>query len=317
MKPLISVIVPIYNVEAYLSRCIESIIFQTYSNLEIILVDDGSPDNCGKICDEYAKKDNRICVIHKKNGGHSSARNEGISVFKGAYVMFVDSDDYLSVDCVELLYSRLVIDNSDIAVGNYVKVFENDAIRDGYKKCPNDCVISRDYVLDSFHPHLIFVSSWGKLYKREIIKNIAYPSLICGEDSWVFGEIIDQCDRISFINKALYYYYQRSNSIVHSPNERTILDSISADLHIVEYLVKEGRVKNASLLYALCIDRALSVNKIANRLKYFRTYFDKKTCKILLKETDFETKIKWYGLHLPCSNKIRKFIVNIKNKFKR
>ena len=114
MKDLITIVVPVYKVEQYLDKCVNSIINQTYKNLEIILVDDGSPDNCGKMCDEYAKNDNRIVVIHKENGGLSDARNAGIEIAKGKYISFIDSDDYVTEDYVEFLYA--LISNNNVEV---------------------------------------------------------------------------------------------------------------------------------------------------------------------------------------------------------
>ena len=125
MNSLISVIVPIYNVEKYLDRCVESIINQTYKNLEIILVDDGSPDNCTQMCDDYAKKDSRIRVVHKENGGLSDARNAGMEVATGEYVSFIDSDDYISLDFYETLFQTMIDNDSDIVECSVVKFYEN------------------------------------------------------------------------------------------------------------------------------------------------------------------------------------------------
>ena len=128
MEELISVVVPVYNVEKYIDKCINSIINQTYKNLEIILVDDGSPDNCGNICDEYAKKDNRIIVIHKENGGLSDARNTGIEVSKGKYITFIDSDDYISDNYVSFLYNLIIEYKADISIGKHYVLYENGEI---------------------------------------------------------------------------------------------------------------------------------------------------------------------------------------------
>ena len=125
---LISIIVPIYNVEKYLKQCIESIISQTYRNIEIILVDDGSPDNCGKICDEYSQKDKRIIVLHKENGGLSDARNKGIDIAKGDYLTFVDSDDFVNIDYIEKLYNSIKFNNTKLAQCGISKVDENNEI---------------------------------------------------------------------------------------------------------------------------------------------------------------------------------------------
>ncbi len=130
MKDLITVVVPVYKVEKYIDRCVTSIINQTYKNLQIILVDDGSPDNCGKICDEYAKKDNRIEVIHKENGGLSDARNAGINIAKGKYIAFVDSDDYVANDYIEYMYKILKKENAKISICELQIVWKNTKIEE-------------------------------------------------------------------------------------------------------------------------------------------------------------------------------------------
>ena len=138
MKDLISVIIPVYNVEKYINRCVDSVIHQSYTNLEIILVDDGSPDNCPTICDNYSKQDSRIKVIHKKNGGLSDARNVGIEHSKGKYITFIDSDDYISNDYVEILYKLITKYNSKIAVADNYIFYEDGNIYDnstGIKQC--------------------------------------------------------------------------------------------------------------------------------------------------------------------------------------
>ena len=176
MAKKISVIVPVYKVEPYLSRCLDSIINQTYRNLEIILVDDGSPDRCGEICDEYARQDSRIRVIHKANGGLSDARNHGIDVAIGDYIAFVDSDDYIATDMYEKMLARLELDNSDMVVCNYYRFDEGSAPpKDGYIQLP-DRVLTQDEAFD-FYLQIggDYVSAWNKLYKRTIFDDLRYP----------------------------------------------------------------------------------------------------------------------------------------------
>ena len=169
MKPLISVIVPVYNVEQYLRKCLDSVISQTYTNLEIILVDDGSTDLGGKICDDYASKDDRITVIHKVNGGLGFARNTGLEMCHGEYIMFVDSDDWLSVDAVRVLYDKLIFDASDIAVGKHVEIYESGSISEIWWKINEDTLLSKNDVFTQMSPDLLLpVAAWGKLFKRSI-----------------------------------------------------------------------------------------------------------------------------------------------------
>ena len=133
MEDLISIIIPVYKVEKYIYKCIDSVLNQTYKNLEIILVDDGSPDKCPEICEEYAKKDNRIKIIHKKNGGLSDARNAGLKVATGKYIGFVDSDDYIEKDMYQVLYNNIIKTNSDISIVNLKEVKENEIIENNVK----------------------------------------------------------------------------------------------------------------------------------------------------------------------------------------
>lgn len=175
-QELISVIIPIYNVEKYLKKCIDSIINQTYKNLEIILVDDGSPDNCGKICDEYAKKDQRIRVIHKKNGGLSDARNAGIDIAKGKYIAFVDSDDYVEKEYIEIMYKELKKNNVKIVQCGINKISDNEEIIDNYGYLKDELINSQRIMEEKYTKYPISnVVAWNKLYDIDLFKNIRYP----------------------------------------------------------------------------------------------------------------------------------------------
>lgn len=225
MAKKISVIVPVYKVEPYLSRCLDSIINQTYRNLEIILVDDGSPDRCGEICDEYARQDSRIRVIHKANGGLSDARNHGIDVAIGDYIAFVDSDDYVATDMYEKMLARLELDNSDMVVCNYYRFDEGSAPpKDGYIQLP-DRVLTQDEAFD-FYLQIggDYVSAWNKLYKRTIFDDLRYPVGKIYEDTFVIHEVLNRCARISHLNEQFYYYVMRSGSILHATFSTKNLD---------------------------------------------------------------------------------------------
>ena len=176
-NPLISVIIPIYNVEQYLKRCVESLRHQTYSNLEIILVDDGSPDSCGKICDDYQKADNRIKVIHKKNGGLSDARNVGIGMAQGEYITCIDSDDFVSPFFIENLWVAIEKSKCEIATSWFIDYYEGDNIPETKKMNIKDItVLSKE----EFYKKLLYqdgveVSAWGKLYKASLFQGVKYP----------------------------------------------------------------------------------------------------------------------------------------------
>lgn len=210
----ISIIVPFYNVEKYASKCIESIINQTYKNLEIILVDDGSKDNCGKICDEFAKKDKRIKVIHKTNGGLSDARNAGIKEATGNYIGFVDSDDYIESDMYEYLLNLLEKNNADISicgVGEVYEDFEEESI-----KTKEDVIIydNKEALKELLLDKKIRSHAWDKLYKKELFNNIFYPKGRKMEDVGTTYKLFNKANRIVYGEKIKYHYLQRKNSIM-------------------------------------------------------------------------------------------------------
>ena len=215
-KPLISVIVPIYNVEKYLRKCVDSILNQTYENLEIILVDDGSTDNCPKICDYYQKKDKRIRVIHKENGGLSDARNCGLDIAKGEYVGFVDSDDFIHHRMFELLLKYLLENNADISICNYTKVTEVDLkIDENIELKEINCYSKKEFIKKLVQEDGgKYIVAWNKLYKRKIFDQLRFPYGRQHEDEFIIHHVIDLSKKIVCINEYLYYYLQRNNSIM-------------------------------------------------------------------------------------------------------
>ncbi len=214
---LISVIIPIYNVEKYLSKCIESVINQTYKNIEIILVDDGSPDNCGKICDEYAKIDSRIKVIHKKNGGISDTRNIGIDNSNGKYITFIDSDDYVTNDYIEYLYYILKEEKVDISCCNFELIYDNNKkIEVNDEKEKIFCYSQIEALKELLYQKNIDNSIWGKLYKKEKFDNIRFPYGEIYEDYAVFYKILLECDKVAYSNLKKYIYLRREKSILTS-----------------------------------------------------------------------------------------------------
>ena len=213
----ISVIIPIYNVEKYLKRCIESVIKQTYSDLEIILVDDGSQDGCAKICDEYQKKDERIIVIHKKNGGLSDARNAGLKVATGEIISYIDSDDYLDLDMYEKMTKAMEEKNADIVVCG-----TNIDYEDGHTKVKcekEEKSFNREEALIELNSFKSFdMAVWNKLYKREVVDKIEFPVGKKSEDYFVMYRYFARAKKVAIINQAKYHYFQRSNSISRGKN---------------------------------------------------------------------------------------------------
>lgn len=213
---LISVIVPIYNVEPFLPRCIDSIINQTYRDLEIILVDDGSPDNCGTICDDYAKKDSRIIVIHQKNAGQGAARNAGLSIARGTYIGFVDSDDWIAPSMYETLADNLIKEKADIAVcGRYLEYESGEAV--------SAFCFQGVRVFDSHEASRRFLLSegidaavWDKLYTKKLWCYTRFPSEYVSEDVPIISQMLVRADRVVHCGVPLYYYLQRGGSSSHS-----------------------------------------------------------------------------------------------------
>lgn len=240
MKDKVSIIIPIYKVEKYLDECIKSVVNQTYDNLEIILVDDGSPDSCPVICDEWASKDSRIKVIHKENGGVSSSRNAGLDVSSGEYIMFVDSDDTIHPKMVEILYKVLVQEKCDISMCNWKKVSDITS--------PNNAYYSSDkFKITSFEGDNVFAllfnsnlplisALWAKLYKSEFFKNIRFPLGKIHEDEKVIPEILNMCHKLSYIDYKMYNNTQRDDSITGEPFSKkrlVVLDILKERIEFV------------------------------------------------------------------------------------
>lgn len=215
---MISVIIPVYNVETYVKECIESVIQQTYKDLEVIIIDDGSTDNSGKICDQYAELDRRIMVIHQKNQGVSAARNKGLDIAKGDYIVFVDSDDYIENDMIERLYKALLESSSDLVICNYKEIYEDIKV-ENEKKGPlkNEILLSYEAIEKLFESgSWYYVVPWNKIYRKELWNQIRFPKGYIHEDEAVIHRIFERCNKIIILEDQLCYYRQHNNSIVHS-----------------------------------------------------------------------------------------------------
>ncbi|APF24142.1 glycosyltransferase family 2 protein [Clostridium butyricum] len=232
---LISVVIPVYNVEKYLPKCIESIINQTYTNLQIILVDDGSTDNSGSICDEYKKKDTRIMVIHKKNGGLSDARNVGIKYSKGKYIGFVDSDDYINKKMYEIMMENMVNNKANISIVNRYYVFEDGQEFLRYSINESIKVMSNLEAIEEMNNFSTFdMAAWDKLYEKELFNDIEFPVGKLSEDFYIMYLLFEKCKRIVYDSSPLYYYYQRNNSI--SRNKKINFDFVRAAKEQMTYI---------------------------------------------------------------------------------
>lgn len=212
---LITVIIPVYNVEKHLKKCLKSVLGQTYKNLEIYLVDDGSTDGCPAICDAFAKQDTRIKVIHKKNGGLSSARNAALDVYSGDCVMFVDSDDWIRFTMVEKMLNALVTNGADVAICEFGSdtagnLKENPITSD--KTCLTNHELMKEYVTAANVRPIVC----NKLYHRDLFEKIRFPIGLTHEDVYISHEILGQCQKAVFVKECLYYQYTRYTSITQS-----------------------------------------------------------------------------------------------------
>ncbi len=238
-KPKVSIIIPVYGVEEYLPQCLDSILGQTYDNLEVILIDDESPDNCPQMCDDYAKKDKRVKVIHKKNGGQGVARNVGIDKCKGEYIVFVDSDDFIEKDAIELMLERSIKDNSDMVLCDSLKVFDDLPSKNqdglGEATLKKGSLRQKDRILASLSP-------WGKLYKRELFANPAnrYPASIWYEDYALIPKILSEANFVSYVNKPLYCYRVRQGSTMNNKNYQRNMEIITASDKLLGYFEQDG-----------------------------------------------------------------------------
>ena len=228
-KDLISVIVPVYNMEQYLERCMNSIWQQTYTNLEIILVDDGSTDRSPQMCDEYAAKDQRIKVIHKQNGGLSDARNAGLAIAGGAYIGYVDSDDWIEPTMYEKMYQACVEHHAQVAVCRYAQVYKDHVVQGGTDKVTafEKEDLLRAYIGDC-DDYIIYNSVWSKLYAREIVDGVQFPKGKNSEDIMYTTKAFCKADRGVYVDRCLYnYVLDRDGSIMNvKRGERMFQDEL-------------------------------------------------------------------------------------------
>lgn len=244
MNPLISIIIPVYNVERYIEKCVDSLIAQTYKNIEIILINDGSTDASGVICDNLAKIDDRIVVMHQENAGVSAARNNALDIMNGEYVTFVDSDDYVDPQFIECLYTALESSNADISTCGHYRVEFDGTLKKIYHLSDNPediiCLSGKDSIMNMFYERICSASSGSKLYKRELFDNLRYPGYVMGEDTFIVYHTFKKSTVIAHTNKPLYYYVQHSASVTNSKcNYFKFYDYVRLYDHIVSIETSE------------------------------------------------------------------------------
>lgn len=239
--PEISVIVPVYKVEKYIKRCVDSILAQTFADFELWLVDDGSPDYCGVICDEYAQKDARVKVIHKKNGGLSDARNAALDVMQGKYVFFVDSDDWISEDALNTMYTALKRTGLKVATGNIVSVREDGTEKVLYSPTQDEQILIGEELLTT----LLRPNACNRLYAVELFQSLRYPVDRLYEDVFIYHKILAQIDGMVLVGKNTYYYLIRTGSIMNSIYSIKFTDIVDAVYDRAKWLDSIGQTKLA------------------------------------------------------------------------
>lgn len=212
MEYMVSVIIPVYNVKNYLIRCVASVLNQTYKELEIILVDDGSTDGSSILCDSLKKKDNRIVVTHKANGGLSDARNVGTAVAKGDFVFYLDSDDFIDENAIEELVKFQKNSNCELVISNYYYTYKDREVVAKFE-FKDHTILDKTEAMEALVTGKIQNFAWGKLINREIALNCKFPYGRLFEDVFWFHNILNECSKVAIVNRAIVHYYQRSDSI--------------------------------------------------------------------------------------------------------
>lgn len=303
MDKLVTVVIPIYKVEKYLNRCIESVVKQTYKNLEIILVDDGSPDRCPQMCEEWKQKDSRIKVIHRENGGLAAARNSGINVAQGQYIAFVDSDDYMHPEYIEILYHIMKEENADLVACDHQEVGAEEIISmpkigiNGIKKKH----------LEEVTPVTIGITAWNKLYKKQLFDEVRYPEGKIHEDAGVWWRIVYRTKHIAAVSNVLYYYCVNMDSIMRKEFSMKHMDLI--DVLYDEYEEFKTIDKNiAAEIMEKCMNSFVAIYKglvesrnwtEENKKVFLKEYREKLQEYVKIKGISSKNKIKhmlycWY-----------------------
>ncbi len=302
MVPKVSVVVPIYKVEKYLNRCVDSILNQTYTNLEVILVDDGSPDNCGKIADNYSKNDKRVKVIHKQNGGLSDARNCGMEYVTGEYTVFVDSDDWLDNKMIGEMVNAINKFNADVVQTSFYYAYENYLLFDNrhfQKDSPPVILYRKTLMYELVRNDTVKNFAWGKLYKTSLIRGIPFEVGVLFEDVFWAYKVMHQVNKYVILNQPMCYYCQRSDSIVstYTPRNLDFIKGLKVRHHFIEQfyegLVDESYkliLKSSLIHYNMLLINRKKDKSGLNRKEiqfYIKSNFDK-----LKKAVDDDTRLK-------------------------
>ena len=277
--PLISVIVPVYNAEDYLGRCLDSIIEQTYTNLEIILVDDGSTDRSGAICDEYRDRDDRIHVIHKENGGASSARNRALDISTGTYISFVDNDDWINVDHLEIMMKE--IGDSDVCVCGIHSITDGQVITE---QMPRPCTLEGKAALEAVinGTEAIYYVVWNKLYKAETLRNVRFANTAFADDFYFTPRALYNSRKTTLTNKCWYNYsLRRPGSILSTQNYENWLNGVKTLIDNAAFFQGKGEPNLAQMsarhafMYCISLYEDASLKKDQKQMEKSYSYFKK------------------------------------------
>lgn len=313
----ISIIIPVYNCEKFLNKCVDSVLNQTYKNFELILVDDGSKDSSSQICDDYAKKDSRVKVVHKINGGSADARNKGIEVSTGSYIGFIDSDDYIDDTMYEKLLNKATEEDSDITMCRFKNIYENGTMK--FFKEVNFENVNAENILsyylesgfkeskDCVYANGIMGNVWRTLIKKDFIGDIRFQKLLVAEDLLFLISLIKKDTKISIVNEYLYNYLQRTGSIMNSFNKNKIIqryDAFKIILNKVKGKLSEDNINSYKFYnYASIVNELLKNNQkeLLNDLmndEFFRNLNSKDNYKQeQRKTTGFKRKFGYFLVH--------------------
>lgn len=318
---MISVIIPVYNVEKYLETCLDSVMNQTYRDLEIILVNDGSTDRSRDICMQYAQADSRMIFLEEENQGLSAARNLGIDRAKGEYITFVDSDDFIAANMLEVLVLNIRRYSADVSMCDFCKVRENQVVQNGSGKSRE---VIQEIVYYEFPDYInkmysTLVNAWGKLYRREIFRNIRYPRGKLHEDEFILYDWVFQCKKIIYVKDALYYYLQRNTGIMANYGAQNVADIIEARNGHIDFALKRNderlyRITQARMMCAMAVSykRLKDAGKNEELEEVYKRFHHLYQIKELHKLLSFEERIGYFWLY-----KSPKFYIWMLNLYRR
>lgn len=299
-EPLISVVVPVYRVERYLDRCMESLLGQSFADFELLLIEDGSPDGSAALCDAWEKRDSRVRAVHKANGGPSAARNLGVSLARGAYISFVDADDYVAPDYLAYLLRLLEENGADIACGQYREVFDSAESFSARAEETVRVFTPEEAILALYGPELYMplVTAWCKLYKRQLFKEIRFPEGRLHEDDATAYRLLAASARTVLGSRVVYAYFQENtNSIVHNRSSHTQEDALLAYTEQCTFFAARGettleRVARDNLLN-------IAVDLAARGDEVMRAFFrDGRAARYMGSDLRTKTRLRYYGYRL-------------------